>query len=476
MKTIKNITGILFLIAAFFLNGCKSTQLLQEDLPKIPESFAGSKDSVSAAAISWREYFKDPALTELIDTALKNNFDVLMAFQRIEVARSTIRFSKGAMLPAVSVFTSASRRRFGLYTMDGAGNITTPIDGDQLVPIHLPDYYVGLQTSWELDVWGKLRSRKAAALSRYLASVEGRNWTITNLISEIAINYYELLTLDHQLDIVRETISLQEKAFNIVTVQKETGRVNELAVKQFEAQFVNSKSLELEITQSIIQTESRLNFLLGRYPQTIIRDKTRFTSALPVQPDLGIPTDLLRYRPDIKQAEFNLLATKADVKSAQAAFYPTFNITGAYGFQAFKTSYLFTSPQSTAYTLLGSLTAPLINRSAIKAEFRAAKASQVEALYNYQKAILNGYTEVYNELLSIRNLDLIHSLKSREVELLTQSIETSSELFRTGRAGYLEIIVTQQNALARKLELVDIKKRQFDATLNLYKALGGGWR
>jgi outer membrane protein TolC len=195
-----------------------------------------------------------------------------------------------------------------------------------------------------------------------------------------------------------------------------------------------------------------------------------------VNPDIGLPSDLLRFRPDVKQAELDLLAAKADVRSARAAFYPSLNITGTYGFQAFKTAYLFTSPQSTAYTLLGGLTAPLINRSAIKAEFRNAKASQIEAMYNYQKAVLNGYIEVYNELFSIRNLDSVYTLKNREVELLNQSIETSSELFRTGRANYLEIIITQQNALQARLDLVNLRKRQFDSSLNLYKALGGGWQ
>jgi NodT family efflux transporter outer membrane factor (OMF) lipoprotein len=475
MNRTKNIFSILFLLAAFLIFGCKSTQTAQQDLVKMPEYFEGRKDTLTSASRSWKEYFKDPALTGLIDTALKNNLDLLMAFQRIESARSNVRLSKGAMLPAVDAFASASRRKFGLYTMDGAGNITTPIDGDQLVPIHLPDYYVGFQTSWELDVWGKLRNKKVAALSRYLASVEGRNWAITNIVTEVASNYYELLSLDQQLDIIRETIALQENAFNIITIQKQAGMANELAVQQFEAQFINSKAFELEIKQNIIETENRLNFLLGRYPQTISRDKDVFTASLPVNPHVGLPSDLLRYRPDVKQAELDLLAAKADVKSARAAFYPSFNITGAYGFQAFKTAYLFTSPQSTAYTLLGSLTAPLINRSAIKADFRNAKAMQINAMHNYQKTILNGYIEVYNELFSIRNLETVYSLKNREVQLLSQSIETSTELFRTGRASYLEIIVTQQKALQSKLELVSVKKRQFDSTLNLYKALGGGW-
>jgi multidrug efflux system outer membrane protein len=477
MKTIRIYISLSSLtLILLFTWGCTSTRKLEPGVVKLPESFGGVNDSISSASRGWREYFRDPGLTVLIDTALKNNLDLLTAFQRIEMARSNVRMSKGAMLPMVSAYASAAQRKFGLYTMDGAGNITTPIDGEELVPIHLPDYYVGFQASWELDIWGKLRNRKVAALSRYLASVEGRNWAITNLVSEVASNYYELLSLDQQLDIIKETIALQENAFNIITIQKQAGKANELAVKQFEAQFINSKALELEMKQAILETENKINFLLGRYPQPIARSKSLLTSYVVVNPDIGLPSDLLRFRPDVKQAELDLLAAKADVRSARAAFYPSLNITGTYGFQAFKTAYLFTSPQSTAYTLLGGLTAPLINRSAIKAEFRNAKASQIEAMYNYQKAVLNGYIEVYNELFSIRNLDSVYTLKNREVELLNQSIETSSELFRTGRANYLEIIITQQNALQARLDLVNLRKRQFDSSLNLYKALGGGWQ
>jgi outer membrane protein, multidrug efflux system len=477
MKTIRIYISLsLLTLILLFTWGCTSTRKLEPGVVKLPESFGGVNDSISSASRGWREYFRDPGLTVLIDTALKNNLDLLTAFQRIEMARSNVRMSKGAMLPMVSAYASAAQRKFGLYTMDGAGNITTPIDGEELVPIHLPDYYVGFQASWELDIWGKLRNRKVAALSRYLASVEGRNWAITNLVSEVASNYYELLSLDQQLDIIKETIALQENAFNIITIQKQAGKANELAVKQFEAQFINSKALELEMKQAILETENKINFLLGRYPQPIARSKSLLTSYVVVNPDIGLPSDLLRFRPDVKQAELDLLAAKADVRSARAAFYPSLNITGTYGFQAFKTAYLFTSPQSTAYTLLGGLTAPLINRSAIKAEFRNAKASQIEAMYNYQKAVLNGYIEVYNELFSIRNLDSVYTLKNREVELLNQSIETSSELFRTGRANYLEIIITQQNALQARLDLVNLRKRQFDSSLNLYKALGGGWQ
>lgn len=476
MKTINNYI-ILFLAVAFF-QSCNSVKYGRSDVVKsLPGSFLNSVqgDSSNSAKIVWREFFKDPHLQQLIDSAVNRNLDLRATLQRIEASRASLRFAKNSMLPNVNAYAAYNQRRFGLYTMDGAGNMTTPIEGDKLVPINLPDYYLGLQTSWEVDLWGKLRSRKAAALSRYLSSVEGRNLVVTNLISDVAMSYYELLSLDIQMDIVSETIVLQENALELTIVQKESGFANKLAVEQFEAQLLNSRALQKEIGQTIVETENRINFLLGRYPGTIQRNKNVFFSTVPSVVRTGVPSDLLRYRPDVKIAEYDLMAANADVKSARAAFLPTFNITGTYGFQAYKTSLLFTSPESIAYNFLGGLTAPLINRNAIKAEFNIARSSQLEALYNYQKSLMNGYVEVYNELSNIKNLNEIYELRNRQVNLLAESIETSSELFKSRRATYLEVIVSQQNSLDAKLDLVNVKKRQFDASINLYKALGGGW-
>jgi multidrug efflux system outer membrane protein len=458
------------------MTSCRSTQTEAKKQKQLPNTYSVSTDSLSSATINWKEYFSDPYLLDLIDTALHNNLDVSIALQRIEAARAGVRFAKGALLPTVNGGVAANIRRFGLYTMDGSGNATTEIQNGELIPVNLPDYYVGLQTAWEADVWGKLRNKKKASVSRYLGSIEGKNWIVSNLVAEVAIAYYELLALDHELDIIRETIVLQDSALSIAVALKESGATNELAVKQFHAQLLNSRAMEVDVIQMITALENMINALLGRFSQPILRDKSTFFSGIPRQVNAGVPSNLLLHRPDIKQAEFELLASKADVKAAHALFYPSLTITGGVGFQAYKTSLLFTSPESFVFSLFGSLAAPLFNRSAIQAEFKSANAYQLEALYSYQKSIIGGYQEVSNELSKIANLQKKYVFKNEQVNVLTESIETSSELFRTGRATYLEIIVTQQNALQAKLELVDVKKRQLNATVNLYKALGGGWQ
>jgi multidrug efflux system outer membrane protein len=470
--------NISFLTLSIGYSGCKSIQPVVDnsDRKTIPQFYAAAKDSTNSANINWKEFFADKNLNALIDTALQNNFDVLMTLQKIQMAGSDLQLSKGALLPTVSSNLAYLQRKFGYYTMDGAGNRTTEITPGKIVPTNLPDYFTGLQTSWEADIWGKIRSKKKAALSRYLSRIEAKNLIVTNLVSEIANTYYELLSLDNELEIIRETIKLHQDAFEIVRIQRQAGAANELAVKQFEAQVLNSQSLEFKTLQNIQENENRLNFLLGRFPQAIVREKVNFQNQMPVQIKEGIPSQLLRNRPDIRQTEFELLATKFDVKTARAAFYPSFSITGSIGFQGFNPSFLFNTPQSLAYNLLGGLTTPLLNRSAIKAQFNNAKANQMEAMFNYQKTILNGYVEVSNQILSIKNLEQIHDRKTREAAALTQAIEVSTELFKSGRATYFEVLMTQNSSLQTSLDLVSTRKRQYQATVDLYKALGGGWR
>jgi multidrug efflux system outer membrane protein len=472
----KNLLVVINITLCILISGCKSTDPGSGFSKGIPSSYLGEKDSLNAAKVNWREYFNNPILIDLIDTALNQNFDVLKSFQRIEASRAGVRSTTGALFPTVSGFGSIAQRRYGLYTMDGAGNISTYINPDEIVPINLRDYYTGLQTSWEVDIWGKLRNRKKAAVAKFLGSIEAKNLVVTNIIADVANNYYQLQALDNKLEIVRENLKLQEDALLIVQTQKEAGIANELAVKQFEGQVLNSKNLEQETLQEILEVENRINFLLGRYPQPVRRNKDQFKDSLNFVVNVGTPSDLLGNRPDIRQSEFELKATKANVKAAQAAFYPSLNLSGAYGYQAYKTGVLFTSPESIAYTIFGGLTAPLLNRSQIKAEFQNANAAQTEALYNYQQNIINGYVEVYNELAKLKRLQEMHDLRTKESQALSQSVDISTELFKSGRATYLEVIISQQKSLDAQLQLVEARKRQNITKTNVYKALGGGWR
>jgi multidrug efflux system outer membrane protein len=464
-------------LIALLLSGCAA---YRTDTPirtaQLPRTFDSAADTNSGATIAWREHFNDPVLIALIDSALRNNPDRLIALQRVEAARAQVRGAKGALLPEVGVAVSAGVRKFGLYTMDGAGNITTEITPGQIVPIDLPDYFGAFTASWEIDVAGRLRNMKRSAQARLIASAEGANWVTSNLVAEVAATYYDLLALDNELEVALRTIASQQEALEVITAQKETGRANELAVEQFTAQLLSVQALAKEIEQRIRETENGLNFLLGRYPQPIERDAQALTTALPPLLTAGVPSQLLSNRPDIREAAMNVEAARFDLKAAKASFYPSVTLTAHYGLQAFSTSLITETPASLAYGLLGGLTAPLVNRSAIEAEFRGARAEQITALYDYQRSLLNGFVEVSNALTNVRNLQEVDSLKSRQSEVMVRSVETSTELYRAARAEYLEVLFAQQNALQAQLELIDVKRRQRFATVDLYRALGGGWR
>jgi len=469
--------AVVFLYLTFA--ACGIPHLTEKNANKtVPAGYGNisGQDTVNTATLTWKDYFTDPFLSALIDTALKNNQELNITMQEIEISRNEIRTRKGEYLPFVGLQAGAGIEKAGRYTSRGAGDASAEITPGREVPEVLPDYLLALNASWEIDIWHKLRNAKKAAVSRYLSSVEGKNFAVTNLISEIATSYYELMALDNQLDIVNKNIDIQNSALKIVKLQKESARGTELAVRRFEAQILNTRSLQFGISQSITETENRINFLLGRYPQPIPRNTQPFVDlALPAV-HVGIPSQLLANRPDIKQAEQELMAAKLDVKVARARFYPSLGVSASLGYQAFNPSYLIKTPQSLLFSLAGDLVAPLVNRNAIKATYKTANAKQIQAVYNYERTLLNAYIEVANQLSKINNLEKSYDLKSQQVSALSQSVNISNNLFISAKADYMEVLLTQRDALETKFELIETKKQQMNTLVRIYQALGGGWK
>jgi multidrug efflux system outer membrane protein len=473
-KSIYKYLGLAVICAAY--TACKLPEVAQRAENKnVPAGFSDSQDTLNSANIKWKTFFTDPNLVNLIDTALKNNQELNITLQDIEIARNEIRAKKGDILPTLGYSVGAGIDKVGRYTSSGAGDASTEITPGRGVPEVLPDYKFGLQANWEADIWHKLRNAKKSAVNHYLSTVAGKNFVVTNLVAEVANSYYELLALDNQLDIVKQNIKIQSDALELMKIQKEATRVTELAVRKFQAEVLSSRSLQFSIQQDITEAENRINFLLGRYPQTIIRDGKNFTDLVPPTMASGIPSQLLANRPDIKQAELELAAAKLDVKVAKAQFYPSLSISATVGYQAFNPNYLLRTPESLIYSLAGDLAGPLINKNAIKAEYLTANAKQLQAVFDYEKTILNGYIEVANQMSNINNLQKSYDLKNQQVKALTESIEISNALFRSARADYFEVLMTQRDALQSKLELIETKKQQLNAVVNIYHALGGGW-
>ncbi|GAE66125.1 MULTISPECIES: TolC family protein [Chryseobacterium] len=477
---IKNI--FIALALSLVLASCKApmaTVIKDEVKETIPQNFNQEEQqdaNNNSGTTPWRQFFTDPNLVSLIETALKNNQDLLITLQEIEIAKSGVLAKKGKLSPTVSAAVGAGLKKAGRYTSEGAGDASTEMEPGKPIPDPLGNFEGGLMANWEIDIWKKLRNEKESAVAHYLSTVEGKNFVLSNLIEEVADDYYELLALDNQLDIIQQYIKLQQKALEISKIQKEAAAATELAVKKFEAELAKSKATEYTIRQQITEKENEINALLGRYPQPIIRAKENFMSTIPQTIYTGIPSQLLANRPDIKQAELELKASKLDVQAARKEFYPSLEISATLGLEAFKPSYLVKMPESIAYNLVGELAGPLINKSAIKANFQTADAKQVQALYEYDKTILNAYLDVANLMSKIKNIDQYYQLKSQETKALDQSIDIANQLFRNSRADYLEVLLNQRDALDAKMDLIEAKQKQLSTVVDIYKGLGGGWK
>lgn len=470
MSLKKQQTGIICLV--FFgsiMSGCKIAQ--PPALPaaqQMPATYIGHTDTTTDGTIQWKEFFTDPLLVRLIDTALANNFDLLTAIQRVEMARASYNIRAAALLPALNVAATADLGNVN-------GNMVSEAAQDASVNNFSEEYFIGFQSSWEADIWGKLKNQKKAAHARFLASEKGKHLVTTALVAEIARLYYELLAVDNELEVVRKNIDFQKIALDIINIQKMGGRATELAVQQFTAQLLSTRALEKEKEQRIIELETQINLLMGRYPQYIEREKDISELVLPPTIHEGVPSALLLNRPDIQQAELELAASEADLQAARAAFLPSLRIFPYAGFNAINASVLFQTPESLAVGMLGGVTAPVFNQRRIRSQFRSSVAQRAEAYYAYQKSIITGYGEVVNNIRGIDNLEQIYALKEEEVEVLLDAVSTSNVLFTSGYASYLEVITAQKSVLEAELELANIKKGIFHSVIGLYKALGGGW-
>ncbi len=469
--------GIVLISITLSFAACKFLNVAERKPDfKTPITYNNELDSDNLADINWKIFFADTYLVSLIDTALQNNQELNVMLQEIAQSKNEIRSKKGDYLPFLTPMATVGTDKASKYSREGAVESNLPIAPGKSFPEPLNEFRFGAFATWEVDIWHRLRNAKNAAVTRYLASIAGKNFMVTNLVAETAKTYYELMALDNQLLIIKQNIVVLTDALEIVKLQKEAARTTELAVKKFEAEVYKFQSHQFEMAQRIYETENKLNYILGRFNRPILRQSSKFSALIPDTLHAGIPSQLLTNRPDIRQAELNLIASKLDIKVAKARFYPSFNISAGVGFQAFNPMYLIKMPESLLFSLAGELVAPLVNRNAIKADFFNANARQIQAAIHYERSILNAFVEVSNQVSKIGNLDKSYRFKSLEVAALQQSIEISINLFKSARADYMEVLLTQRDALTARVELIETKNQQLLARVNLYQALGGGWK
>ena len=460
---------------ALWMSGCGIPQLRSSDpTPNLPETFLGDSNEENSSLLGIDEFFDDLILTNLIDQGLAGNQELKMLAQDIAMANNDVLAKSGSYLPFVTIGGGAALEKPSAYTRAGAVDNNLQFLPGQNFPTPLPDFLGAANVSWQIDIWRQLRNARDAATLRYFATAEGRNYVVTRLVAEIAENYFTLMALDKRIENLDRIISLQEQSLKVAIAKKDAGQGNELAVKRFQAEVQKNQSEKLIINQDIIVTENRINFLVGRFPEQVDRNSAKFFDLELRELRLGIPAQLLQNRPDIRQAEREIAAAGLDILSARARFYPRLDITAAVGYDAFNPRYLFITPDSLIYGVAGDLVAPLINKRAIQADYMNANARQLRAIYNYQRTVLNAFTEVINRLSMVENYRQSLEIKRQQLDSLEASVSAAKNLYDQAQAEYIDVLFAQRDLVDARMVYITTKREQLAAVVNTYQALGGG--
>jgi len=422
-----------------------------------------SQDSISMADISWKDMFTDTYLQQYIEEGLQNNLDIRVAIQQMVAAESYMKQGKAGYWPSINANASMTHQELAKNSQFGS-----------FFSGSLQQYEVTGNLSWEADIWGKIRSNKRAGEANFLQSVAAHQAVKTQLVSSIATTYYQLLALDAQLEVTKQTIAARESSVTTIQALKDAGQVNQVAVDGNIAQYNNAKALLVDIEIAIFKTENALNLLLGRPAQEIPRTSLDVQN-MKTDIKLGVPATLLSNRPDVMASEYALINAFEMTNVARSNFYPSLTITATGGLQSLQLDELF-NVNSLFANIVGGLAQPVFNKRAIRTQHEVALAQQEQALLGFKKSLLIAGNEVSNALYDYNAQTEKFEFRQKEVEALKQAETNSEELLINGYATYLDLLTARQNALSAELNLVDNKLQQLLSVVNLYEALGGGWK
>lgn len=420
------------------------------------------KDSLSMATLSWKEIFTDPPLQDYIEEGLQNNMDIRIALQQIEIAEAYAKQGKAGYFPTLNLNASAAHQEL-------SKNTTLPGQ-----PSSADQFEVGGGLSWEADIWGKIRSSKRASDASYLQSVAAHQAVKSRLVANIASVYYQLLALDEQIEVTEETIKTREKGLETTIALKEAGNVTEVGVKQTEAQLYTAQAILVDLKTQVRLMENTLSILLGSAPQEINRS-TLESQVVDIPLKVGLPSQLLSNRPDVMAAEYGLVNAFELTNVARSSFYPSLTLNANGGLQSLDLDKLF-NVNSLFASVVGGLTQPIFNNRRIKTEYEVSQARQEQALLQFKYAILNASREVSDAMYSVQAAVDKIDIKKQESDALNLATEYSQELLNNGLATYLEVLTAEERALGSNLDIIAAKNSRLQAIVDLYEALGGGWR
>ncbi|WP_297333382.1 efflux transporter outer membrane subunit [Flavobacterium sp.] len=422
-----------------------------------------AQDSASLADISWENLFTDPVLQKHIKTGLQNNFDIRTAIQNITAAEAYLKQAKASYFPSLSGNATWTHQQLARNSQFGSF-FNGAID----------QYQLSGNLSWEADIWGKIRSNKRAAAASYLQTIAANQAVKTQVITDIAATYYQMLSLDAQLEVAQQTLGNRNESVETIQALKEAGSVNEVGVKQTEAQKYATELIIADLKNSIVILENYMSLLLGEEPMAIERT-TLAQQQLNPDIKLGFSASLLRNRPDVIAAEYGLVNAFELTNVARSNFYPSLTLTASGGLQSIDLKEWF-SANSLFANIVTGLAQPIFNQRQIRTQYEVSKAQQEQAYIEFEQALVNAGREVSDALANYENETLKLSIREKQVDALTKAADYSDELLEYGMVNYLEVLTAKDSALNSELNLLDNKYRQYLAIIDLYKALGGGWR
>lgn len=434
-----------------------------------PEQFR-TPIAVTADTIQlpWRTFFKDPQLVALIDQALKRNNDIGIAVKNVEQLDLAVKQARLGLLPTVNLAAGANRSWLSKNSLNGS------LSEQFLGTSYMDDYSAAVQVSWEADIWGKVKMQKEGAMANYFAQRENLTALKTRIISQVAQSYYNLISLDEQLKIARQNIALSDSTLDMMNLQYKSGQINSLAVAQAEAQKKTAQLIVPLALQNIALQENALSILCGAYPDDVAREGALADVVPADQFASAVPAQLLSRRPDVRSAEYAVVAANASTGLAKAAMYPALSISPQIAANSFNFSQWFDLPGSLTRTLAINLTQPIFQKRALKTAYETAAIEQEKAVIQYKQTLMNAVGEVSDALARSAGASERLGLVNEKTALLNKATQDATKLYKSGMATYLEVITAQNSRLQNDLEAITIRLDKLNAITDLYRALGGG--
>lgn len=469
-----------------FLYSCAPQRNYKMKPFKMPENLRGTdsiiqkNDSVDVIKISWNDFFKDEQLNQLIEQGLKQNFDIQKSLKNIEIANQRYAQAKVEWLPSISATVANANYRFRSEHFNSNPSNGYYQDTGKDAPENMFMYFAenssSINLSWEIDIWGKIKSQKATNLANYLKTNEAQKLVQTNIVAKIAEGYFNLILLNTQLKVAESNYDLNKNTLRFVELQYESGKTTALAKQQTRSQMLIAKALIPKLERQLMTQENNLKFLIGDLPDSIQINQNNFDSLLVADSlQARIPLEMVSLRPDVKAANFELQAKNAQVGVAQTNRYPKLDIALSGGVNSVLPKNWFNIPGALMGNILGNLAQPIFNKRKLKTAYEIAKIQREQAEIDFQKTVYKAVNEVSDAMISLNKIDEELEIAKEQLETAKLGSQQATMLFNSGYATYLEVINSQRVALNTELSYNQLKLTKLNNRIKLYKALGGGW-